>query len=161
MSALLSSRSSQSVLVLSLTCSVFLSLYTHVRQHLVVQLECFVHGVLLRLAEGRGYSADQQIIALEAISDLCRHPLFTLDLYATYDCSVEAGNLFEEMCSVLSKTAFPVNVPLSRMHMLALDGLIAIVSGMAERCRLSPPPPPPPPTSSSSSPSAPASTIGG
>ena len=136
MRALLSCRSSSSVLVLSLTCSVFLSLYIHVRQHLVVQLESFVHGVLLRLGEGRGFgSADQQIIALEAISDLCRHPLFTLDLYATYDCAVESGNLFEEMCSVLSKTAFPVNVPLSRLHMLALDGLIAIVSGMAERCR--------------------------
>ncbi|KAL6974259.1 hypothetical protein U1Q18_028440 [Sarracenia purpurea var. burkii] len=42
-------------------------------------------------------------------------------------------NVFEELANLLSKSAFPVNCPLSSMHLLALDGLITAILGMVER----------------------------
>ncbi|KAL6974249.1 hypothetical protein U1Q18_028430 [Sarracenia purpurea var. burkii] len=42
-------------------------------------------------------------------------------------------NVFEELANLLSKSALPVNCPLSSMHLLALDGLITVILGMAER----------------------------
>ncbi|KAG9130548.1 hypothetical protein Leryth_011799 [Lithospermum erythrorhizon] len=49
------------------------------------------------------------------------------------DCDITCSNIFEELANLLSKSAFPVNSPLSTMHILALDGLIAVIQGMAER----------------------------
>ncbi|KAK4403053.1 ARF guanine-nucleotide exchange factor GNOM [Sesamum angolense] len=54
-------------------------------------------------------------------------------MYANLDCDITCGNVFEELANLLSKSAFPVNCPLSSMHILALDGLIAVIQGMAER----------------------------
>ncbi|KAJ4825915.1 hypothetical protein Tsubulata_044969 [Turnera subulata] len=43
------------------------------------------------------------------------------------------SNVFEDLANLLSRSAFPVNCPMSAMYNLALDGLIAVIQGMAER----------------------------
>ncbi|KAL6562493.1 hypothetical protein OROGR_003500 [Orobanche gracilis] len=125
---------SASPLILSMVCSIVLNLYQHLRTELKLQLEAFFSCVILRLAQSRyGASYQQQEVAMEALVDFCRQKAFMVEIYANLDCDITCGNVFEELANLLSKSAFPVNCPLSSMHILALDGLIAVIQGMAER----------------------------
>ncbi|KAG8373574.1 hypothetical protein BUALT_Bualt11G0038600 [Buddleja alternifolia] len=125
---------SMSPLILSMVCSIVLNLYQHLRMELKLQLEAFFSCVVLRLAQSRfGASYQQQEVAMEALVDFCRQKTFMVEMYANLDCDITCGNVFEDLANLLSKSAFPVNCPLSSMHILALDGLIAVIQGMAER----------------------------
>ncbi|KAL3501457.1 hypothetical protein ACH5RR_035906 [Cinchona calisaya] len=125
---------SMSPLILSMVCSIVLNLYQHLRIELKLQLEAFFSCVILRLSQSRyGASYQQQEVAMEALVDFCRQKTFMVEMYANLDCDITCSNVFEELANLLSKSAFPVNIPLSAMHILALDGLIAVIQGMAER----------------------------
>ncbi|XP_058099559.1 ARF guanine-nucleotide exchange factor GNOM [Magnolia sinica] len=125
---------SMSPLILSMVCSIVLNLYHHLRVELKLQLEAFFSCVILRLAQSRhGASYQQQEVAMEALVDFCRQKTFMAEMYANLDCDITCRNVFEDLANLLSKSAFPVNCPLSAMHILALDGLIAVIQGMAER----------------------------
>nr|KYP64761.1 Pattern formation protein EMB30 [Cajanus cajan] len=125
---------SVSPLILSMVCSIVLNLYHHLRTELKLQLEAFFSCIILRLAQSRyGASYQQQEVAMEALVDFCRQKTFMVDMYANFDCDITCSNVFEDLANLLSKSAFPVNCPLSAMHILALDGLIAVIQGMAER----------------------------
>lgn len=125
---------SMSPLILSMVCSIVLNLYHNLRTELKLQLEAFFSCVILRLAQSRyGASYQQQEAAMEALVDFCRQKTFMVEMYANLDCDITCSNIFEELANLLSKSAFPVNCPLSSMHILALDGLIAVIQGMAER----------------------------
>ncbi|KAG9133160.1 hypothetical protein Leryth_024862 [Lithospermum erythrorhizon] len=125
---------SMSPLILSMVCSIVLNLYHQMRSELKLQLEAFFSCVILRLAQSRfGASYQQQEVAMEALVDFCRQKTFMVEMYANLDCDITCSNIFEELANLLSKSAFPVNSPLSTMHILALDGLIAVIQGMAER----------------------------
>ncbi|XP_021762168.1 ARF guanine-nucleotide exchange factor GNOM-like [Chenopodium quinoa] len=125
---------SMSPLILSMVCSIVLNLYQHLRTKLKLQLEAFFSSVILRLAQSRyGASYQQQEVAMEALVDFCRQKTFIMEMYANFDCDLTSKNVFEELINLLSKSAFPVNTPLSSMHILALEGLIAVIQGMAER----------------------------
>uniref|UniRef100_A0A7N1A1Q1 SEC7 domain-containing protein n=1 Tax=Kalanchoe fedtschenkoi TaxID=63787 RepID=A0A7N1A1Q1_KALFE len=125
---------SMSPLILSMVCSIVLNLYQHLRTELKLQFEAFFSCVILRLAQSRyGASYQQQEVAVEALVDFCRQKSFMVEMYANLDCDITCSNVFEDLANLLSKSAFPVNSPLSSMHILALDGLIAIIQGMAER----------------------------
>ncbi|KAK7290146.1 hypothetical protein RIF29_04360 [Crotalaria pallida] len=125
---------SMSPLILSMVCSIVLNLYHHLRTELKLQIEAFFSCVILRLAQGRhGASYQQQEVAMEALVDFCRQKTFMVDMYANFDCDITCSNVFEELANLLSRSAFPVNCPLSAMHILALDGLTAVIQGMAER----------------------------
>ncbi|OAY59445.1 ARF guanine-nucleotide exchange factor GNOM [Manihot esculenta] len=123
-----------SPLILSMVCSIVLNLYHHLRTELKLQLEAFFSCVILRLAQSKyGALYQQQEVAMEALVDFCRQKTFMVEMYANLDCDITCSNVFEDLANLLSKSAFPVNCPLSTMHVLALDGLIAIIQGMAER----------------------------
>ncbi|PIA47500.1 hypothetical protein AQUCO_01400263v1 [Aquilegia coerulea] len=125
---------SMSPLILSMVCSIVLNLYHHLRTELKLQLEAFFSCVVLRLAQSRlGASYQQQEVAMEALVDFCRQKTFMVEMYANLDCDITCSNVFEDLANLLSKSAFPVNCPLSAMHILSLDGLIAVIQGMAER----------------------------
>ncbi|TYG52294.1 hypothetical protein ES288_D09G015000v1 [Gossypium darwinii] len=125
---------SMSPLILSTVCSIILNLYHHLRWELKVQLEAFFTYVLLKLVQSKhGSSYQQQEVAMEALVDLCRQQTFVAEMYANYDCDISCSNVFEDIANMLSKSAFPVNGPLSAMHILALDGLVSTVKGMTER----------------------------
>ncbi len=58
---------------------------------------------------GKGVTTvEQQEAALEGILDLCRQPGFVHDVFVNCDCRLERSNLFEDMCTLISKTAYPV-----------------------------------------------------
>ncbi|KAE8654466.1 ARF guanine-nucleotide exchange factor GNOM [Hibiscus syriacus] len=125
---------SMSPLILSMVCCIVLNLYHHLRTELKLQLEAFFSCVILRLAQGKyGASYQQQEVAMEALVDFCRQKTFMVEMYANLDCDITCRSVFEDLANLLSKSAFPVNCPLSAMHILALDGLIAVIEGMAER----------------------------
>ncbi|KAI5402272.1 hypothetical protein KIW84_050043 [Lathyrus oleraceus] len=119
---------SMSPLILSMVCSIVLNLYHHLRTELKLQLEAFFSCVILRLAQSRyGAPYQQQEVAMEALVDFCRQKTFMVDMYASFDSDITCSNVFEDLANLLSKSAFPVNCPLSAMHILALDGLIAVI----------------------------------
>ncbi|KAI5394979.1 hypothetical protein KIW84_061549 [Lathyrus oleraceus] len=87
---------------------------------------------LFNVVEHMGMSPRSNTIAFD--EDV---PLFALTLI---NSAIELGvplyfpcNIFEDIANLLSKSAFPVNSPLSSLNILALDGLVAIIQGMAER----------------------------
>jgi len=121
--------------VLSIVCSIVFLLYTHLRSFLRLQLEAFISCVLLRIADGEDVTYEQQEVALESLVALCMHPTFMVDMYANLDCSIDRANVFESVCNLLSKNAFPVNSPLASIHTLSLEGLLAIFSNLFERSR--------------------------
>lgn len=124
---------SPSPLILSTVCSIVLNLYHLMRVKLKLQLEAFFSCVLMKIAVNKhGASYQQQEVAMETLVDLCRQPNFIHEIYANYDCDISCSNLFEDLANLLSKSAFPVNSPLSAIHVLALEGLIAMIGGMAE-----------------------------
>ncbi|OMP00992.1 SEC7-like protein [Corchorus olitorius] len=125
---------SMSPLILSTVCSIVLNLYYHLRTELKMQLEAFFSSVLVRLAQSKyGSSYQQQEVAMEALVDLCRQQTFVAEMYANFDCDITCSNVFEDLANLLSKSAFPVNGPLSALHILALDGLVSMIKAMAER----------------------------
>lgn len=130
--ALFSVARTASLASLAGICQVSLALYVYLGRHLLLQIEALLGMLLLPLAEGRGaISVDHQQIALEGVLDFCSQPGFVRDIYLNLDCRIERSNLFEQICTLLSKTAFPVNGPVSTLHVLSLDGIMAILSSLA------------------------------
>ncbi|KAF6156060.1 hypothetical protein GIB67_010984 [Kingdonia uniflora] len=84
-------------------------------------------------AHWHGASYQQQEVAMEALVDFCRQKTFMVEMYANLDCDITCNNVFEDLSNLLSKSVYPVNCPLSTMHIPALDGLITVIQGMAER----------------------------
>ncbi|XP_065857255.1 ARF guanine-nucleotide exchange factor GNOM-like isoform X2 [Euphorbia lathyris] len=125
---------SMSPLILSTVCSIVLNLYHHLRVELKVQLEAFFSNVLMRIAQSKhGSSYQLQEVAMEALVDLCRQQTFMAEMYASFDCDITCCDVFEDLANLLSKNAFPVNGPLSAMHIVALDGLISMIKDMGDR----------------------------
>jgi brefeldin A-resistance guanine nucleotide exchange factor 1 len=118
---------------LSGSCSVTLSLYVYLGRRMLLQLEAFIGGVLLRIAGGKGCSYKQQETALEGILDLCHQAAFVRDAYANLDCRIERSNVFEDICALLSRTAFPINCPLCSIHLISLEGLLAVLNTLSSR----------------------------
>ncbi|KAG6497333.1 ARF guanine-nucleotide exchange factor GNOM-like [Zingiber officinale] len=130
---------SMSPLILSMVCSIVLNLYRQLRTELKLQVEAFFSCVILRVAQSRyGATYQQQEVAMEALVDFCRQRTFMAEMYANFDCDISSSNIFEELSNLLSKSAFPVNRPLASTHLLALDGLIAIVKEMSNRIENAP-----------------------
>ena len=65
--------------------------------------------------------------------EFCREPALMLDLYVNYDCDVACTNLFEELCRSLCRNAVPESGPLTTLHVLSLEGILAVVENMARR----------------------------
>ncbi|KAK9120481.1 hypothetical protein Syun_018098 [Stephania yunnanensis] len=126
---------SMSPLILSMVCNIILNLYLYLRRELKLQLEAFFSCVILRLAQSKhgGSFYQQQEVLMEALVDFCRLKTSMADMYANFDCDITCSNVFEDLGNLLSKSTFPVNSPLSSMHILSLEGLVAVMQGIAER----------------------------
>lgn len=128
-----------------MACNVAMALHRFMGEHTVLQLEAFLSGVLLPLAEGTARAArtglgavpgenPEQELALEVLLDLCCQPGFVPEVYANLDCRVGRGNVLEDICALLSKNSFPLQGPLSQVNVLCADGLIAVLQSLAISC---------------------------
>ncbi|CAI5471145.1 unnamed protein product [Closterium sp. Yama58-4] len=123
---------SPNLLVLSQVLAIVQTLFHSARAHLKLQLEAFYTCVIARLVGTAGKftatSFAQQEAALEALLDFCRLPEFAVETYANFDADLTCANCLEELSGLLSRAAFPVNTPLSSLHVLAMQGLLAVRS---------------------------------
>ncbi len=124
-----------SLAALSGVCQLALSLYLHLGAPLLLQLEALLALLLLPLAEGAPGTAAEgrpplQQAALEGVLAFAAQPRFAVDAFVNADCRVERANLFERLCALLSKAAFPVGGPLGPVHTLALDGVVAVLGAL-------------------------------
>lgn len=114
---------------------VVFAMYKLFGDELLLQIECFFRASVLRLCEGRNCpSQEHQEIALEALLDFCGYPGFLRDMYLNLDCRIERSNLFEDICALLSKTAFPVKSHLISVHMISMEGLLAMLLTLSAEC---------------------------
>eukprot|EP00798_Chlamydomonas_sp_ICE-L_P006642 gene6642-3299_t len=100
-------------------------------------IEVVMDRVLLPLADGKNMnSIEQQEAALEGVLDMCRQPGFVHDIFANCDCRLERGDLFADMCTLLSKTAMPAakGSPGS-LQFISLEALLAIFNAIAAENR--------------------------
>ena len=133
--AMFSAARSANLSTLAGICQVTLGLYVHLGKFFLLQVEALLGLLLLPLAEGRGIAEKEvaaQIIALEGILNFCFQPGFARDMYLNLDCRIERSDLFQKICVLLSKVAFPVSGPVSVVHLLSLEGILAILSSLAE-----------------------------
>lgn len=132
---LVANSRTQDLPTLSLALRVVFNLFASMKQHLKVQLEVFLTSVHLTLADARSASPEQRELALESLLEFCREPSMMLDLYVNFDCDVACANLFETLCRTLARCAVPdAGQPLTSLHTIAMDGLLSIVSSIAQRC---------------------------
>ncbi|KAL4436787.1 hypothetical protein ABPG75_003926 [Micractinium tetrahymenae] len=122
---------------------VALALYVNLGSHMLLQVEALLALLLLPMAEGRAAgphgahsatSLELQQVALEGVLDFCTQPGFARDAYLNLDCRIERSNLFEQLCALLSKTAFPVSGPVAAVHLQSVDGILAILTALAGSC---------------------------
>ncbi|OAY68760.1 ARF guanine-nucleotide exchange factor GNL2 [Ananas comosus] len=121
-----------SPLVLSMICSTVLNLYHFLRRSLRLQLEAFFTYALLRIAAGIG-GIQLQEVAIEGAISFLRQPTFAIETYVNYDCDPIRHNVFEEMLKLLCKIAFPVTNPALPMQIQAFEGLVSVISNVADR----------------------------
>ena len=72
----------------------------------------------------------------QAILDFCNQPGFVHEVFMNLDCRIERSNLFETICTLLSKAAFPVGSTLGSVHLLSLEGIHSILAALASRSAL-------------------------
>ena len=70
---------------------------------------------------------------LQAILDFCNQPGFVHEVFMNLDCRIKSSNLFEAICTLLSKAAFPVSSTLGPVHLLSLEGIYSILAALASR----------------------------
>ena len=85
-------------------------------------------------AEVDSAESDKPRLYRQGILDFCNQPSFIRNVYLNLDCRLERGDLFENIAGLLSKTAFPVNTALGSVHLLSLEGLFSILSGLSTGC---------------------------
>jgi len=109
-------------------------------------------------------SPERRELALESLLEFCREPMLMMDLYLNYDCDINATNLFETICCTLAKVANPEDERLADtgemesddqsseedieqdqhqprlniLNRLALEGVLAVIDGIARKCKASP-----------------------
>ncbi|KAL8500114.1 hypothetical protein ACS0TY_019927 [Phlomoides rotata] len=123
---------SSSPLILSMISSTVLNLYHFLRRSIRLQLEAFFSFVLLRVAFP-GSPFGLQEVAVEAMINFCRQPCFITEAYVNYDCDPTFRNVFEEVCKVLCKYAFPTGALLTSIQVQAFEGLAIIFHYIADR----------------------------
>ena len=95
-------------------------------------LEVVVRHVYLGvLLEPSLYSEETREVVLRALADLCAVKPFLADLYANFDCSLSAQNLFEKLVQIVCKLSWSVSGVLLLPHRLAYQALLSMLHAMA------------------------------
>ncbi|CAL5091532.1 unnamed protein product [Urochloa decumbens] len=120
-----------SPLVLSMICSTALNLYHFLRRFLKLQLEAFFMFVLLPVCGGAA-GPQLQEVAVEGLISFIRQPTFVIEMYVNYDCDPLLRNVFEEVGKLLCKAAFPAGGPMSPVQLQAFEGLVNMITTIAD-----------------------------
>lgn len=110
-------------------------LFEGLRTELKFQMEMFFKKLMDILSlDPQSVPYEKRELTLDAVNQLFRVPNLVMELYLNYDCDVYSTNVFEELCKLLSKNAFPSAGSLYSVHLLSLDALLAVVQNIEEHC---------------------------
>lgn len=91
--------------VFELSLAIFLSLLTHFKQHLKIQIEVFFKEMLFAVLDSPSSSYEHKRIVVESLQRICMDKQCIVDAYLNYDCDLERANVFEKLVICLAKVA--------------------------------------------------------
>ncbi|KAL0966013.1 hypothetical protein UPYG_G00289550 [Umbra pygmaea] len=91
--------------VFELSLSIFLTLLSHFKTHLKMQIEVFFKEIFLYILETSTSSFDHKWMVIQSLTRICADAQSVVDIYVNYDCDLNAANIFERLVSYLSKIA--------------------------------------------------------
>uniref|UniRef100_A0A674F2P5 SEC7 domain-containing protein n=1 Tax=Salmo trutta TaxID=8032 RepID=A0A674F2P5_SALTR len=91
--------------VFSLSLSIFLTLLSHFKTHLKMQIEVFFKEIFLYILETSTSSYDHKWMVIQSLTRICADAQSVVDIYVNYDCDLNAANIFERLVNYLSKIA--------------------------------------------------------
>ncbi|KAL7059279.1 hypothetical protein AAHC03_013401 [Spirometra sp. Aus1] len=91
--------------VFELSLAIFISLLTHFKQHLKMQIEVFFKEILLSILESPSTTFEHKWIVVAALQRICTDAQCVVDAYLNYDCDLDRANIFEQLVVGLAKIA--------------------------------------------------------
>ncbi|KAM8882521.1 brefeldin A-inhibited guanine nucleotide-exchange protein 1 isoform 2-T2 [Synchiropus picturatus] len=91
--------------VFELSLSIFLTLLSHFKTHLKMQIEVFFKEIFLYILETSTSSYDHKWMVIQTLTRICADAQSVVDIYVNYDCDLNAANIFERLVNDLSKIA--------------------------------------------------------
>uniref|UniRef100_A0A3P8ZT77 SEC7 domain-containing protein n=1 Tax=Esox lucius TaxID=8010 RepID=A0A3P8ZT77_ESOLU len=91
--------------VFELSLSIFLTLLSHFKTHLKMQIEVFFKEIFLYILETSTSSFDHKWMVIQSLTRICADAQSVVDIYVNYDCDLNAANIFERLVNYLSKIA--------------------------------------------------------
>ncbi|XP_062316284.1 brefeldin A-inhibited guanine nucleotide-exchange protein 2 [Osmerus eperlanus] len=91
--------------VFELSLAIFLTLLSHFKVHLKMQIEVFFREIFLTILETSSSSFQHKWMVIQTLTRICADAQCVVDIYVNYDCDLNAANIFERLVNDLSKIA--------------------------------------------------------
>uniref|UniRef100_A0A4W3IPU3 ARF guanine nucleotide exchange factor 2 n=1 Tax=Callorhinchus milii TaxID=7868 RepID=A0A4W3IPU3_CALMI len=91
--------------VFELSLAIFLTLLSHFKIHLKMQIEVFFKEIFLNILETSTSSFEHKWMVIQTLTRICADAQCVVDIYVNYDCDLNAANIFERLVNDLSKIA--------------------------------------------------------
>uniref|UniRef100_A0A671X1D8 ARF guanine nucleotide exchange factor 2 n=1 Tax=Sparus aurata TaxID=8175 RepID=A0A671X1D8_SPAAU len=91
--------------VFELSLAIFLTLLSHFKVHLKMQIEVFFREIFLTILETSTSSFEHKWMVIQTLTRICADAQCVVDIYVNYDCDLNAANIFERLVNDLSKIA--------------------------------------------------------
>ncbi|MEQ2214363.1 Brefeldin A-inhibited guanine nucleotide-exchange protein 2, partial [Xenoophorus captivus] len=89
--------------VFELSLAIFLTLLSHFKVHLKMQIEVFFREIFLTILETSSSSFEHKWMVIQTLTRI--YAQCVVDIYVNYDCDLNAANIFERLVNDLSKIA--------------------------------------------------------
>ncbi|XP_020361889.1 brefeldin A-inhibited guanine nucleotide-exchange protein 2 isoform X1 [Oncorhynchus kisutch] len=129
--------------VFELSLAIFLTLLSHFKVHLKMQIEVFFREIFLTILETSSSSFEHKWMVIQTLTRICADAQCVVDIYVNYDCDLNAANIFERLVNDLSKIAMGRSgqelgmTPLQELSLRkkGLECLVSILKCMVEWSR--------------------------
>ncbi|XP_062897468.1 brefeldin A-inhibited guanine nucleotide-exchange protein 2-like isoform X1 [Mobula hypostoma] len=91
--------------VFELSLAIFLTLLSHFKIHLKMQIEVFFKEIFLNILETSRSTFEHKWMVIQTLTRICADAQCVVDIYVNYDCDLNAANIFERLVNDLSKIA--------------------------------------------------------
>uniref|UniRef100_A0A672LG57 ARF guanine nucleotide exchange factor 2 n=1 Tax=Sinocyclocheilus grahami TaxID=75366 RepID=A0A672LG57_SINGR len=91
--------------VFELSLAIFLTLLSHFKVHLKMQIEVFFREIFLTILETTSSSFEHKWMVIQTLTRICADAQCVVDIYVNYDCDLNAANIYERLVNDLSKIA--------------------------------------------------------
>eukprot|EP00058_Branchiostoma_floridae_P024484 XP_002609974.1 hypothetical protein BRAFLDRAFT_124394 [Branchiostoma floridae] len=129
--------------VFELSLAIFLTLLSHFKTHLKMQIEVFFREIFLNILESSSSTFEHKWMVIQALTRICADAQSVVDIYLNYDCDLTAANIFERLVNDLTRIAqgrgaielgaTPNQIQSEKtMRMKGLECLVSILKCMVE-----------------------------